>query len=90
MNILNYATARKRPKCLPSNSARGGLFFLTLYAENHLQLVKGSLHDNMLEPFGEKIPFRFHDIYSFVDLVYSDQDKRLYAVISFKEIVEYS
>jgi len=52
--------------------------------DNHLQLYKGSISKNTLEPLGEKIPFNFHDIQTFVDLYFSPTNRKLYATVIFQ------
>lgn len=52
--------------------------------DNYLQLYKGSLSKNTLEPLGEKIPFNFHDIQTFVDLYFSPSNGKLYATVIFQ------
>jgi len=70
------------------------LAFSKFDQDNTLQLIKGSLHSNQIDPVGEKVPFLFKDINSFttetfVDLFYSEQDECLYAAVSlFHEMSE--
>jgi two-component SAPR family response regulator len=51
--------------------------------ENYLKLIKGSLDDPNIVIDDKSIPFNFHDIMSYVDLIYSPLQRKLYAFILF-------
>ncbi|RLD81242.1 MAG: hypothetical protein DRJ10_06405, partial [Bacteroidetes bacterium] len=51
--------------------------------KNELKLIKGSLKKPILKIDNKTIPFNFHDIMSYVDLIYSPNQRKLYAITLF-------
>ena len=51
---------------------------------NHLHLIKGSLVEPTIIEDSKSIPFSFHDIMSYVDLIYSKSQQKLYAITAFR------
>lgn len=59
------------------------LIFSKVKFENQLQLIKGSVDTPEVEMVGDKIPFKFFDARTFVNLYYMPLKDKLYAYISF-------
>lgn len=51
--------------------------------KNELKLIKGSLKEPSLVIDDKVIPFNFHDIMSYVDIIYSAQQRKFYAITLF-------
>lgn len=60
-----------------------GLIFSKHKFNSELQLIRGSLDSAAYTEVGDKIPFKFYDINSFVDLYYSSKLERFFAVTLF-------
>jgi len=67
-----------------------GLTFPRHRYNSELQLIKGSLHHSNFSKLGNKIPFIFHDINSFVDLFYSQSSNRFIAVTTFRDSTDHT
>jgi len=65
----------------PKTNNYYGLIFPNDSSSSNLQLIKGSLTDSTYSLLGNKIPFTFHDIESYVDLYYSSVSNKLVAVV---------
>jgi two-component SAPR family response regulator len=61
------------------------LIFNKLIFNGNLQLIRGNLDSPEVNLVGDKIPFRFLDIRSFVDLYYMPTQHKLYAYLSYAE-----
>jgi DNA-binding SARP family transcriptional activator len=59
------------------------LIFSKVKFENNLQLIKGSIDSPEVESVGDKIPFKFFDARTFVNLFYMPLKDKLYAYISY-------
>ncbi|WP_158861131.1 Kelch repeat-containing protein [Lunatibacter salilacus] len=73
-------------------NARGyyGLIFSKHKFNSELQLIRGSLDSATYTEVGNKIPFKFYDINSFVDLYYSSKLEKFFAVTLFYTTDNYS
>lgn len=59
------------------------LIFSKVKFENQLQLIKGNIDSPEVELVGNKIPFKFLDVRSFVNLYYMPVQNKLYTTISY-------
>jgi two-component SAPR family response regulator len=59
------------------------LIFNKVKFENHLQLIKGKIDSPKVDLIGDKIPFKFMDIRSFVNLFYMPFKEKLYTSVSY-------
>lgn len=86
--LFTYDPSKFDGFCFANSMVVDGDFFYALAFskfnyKNHLQLLKGSLKENYLEPIGSKLPFIFENSNrSFPDLFYSSRDEKLYATIN--------
>lgn len=65
------------------NSEYYALAYSKYEFKNNFRLIKGSLNDPNIVIDDKSIPFNFHDIRSYIDLVYSPLQRKLYAFILF-------
>ena len=85
--VVNYPADRPEGFCISNSLVFRkknffALFFSKFESDNQLQLYKGSLNSNELVPLGAPLPFTFHDVETFVDLHYSQIEKKLYSTVT--------
>ncbi len=68
---------------VPETSVFYALTYSKYEYKNNLRLIKGSLNSPKITVDNKTIPFSFHDIMSYVDLIYSPAQRKLYAITLF-------